>query len=480
MDVDTIITAISGILAQDEPPKSLDDLAPDQYDTFVRLPEHHAGRVPPEGQALYWMTRAHYHEYQSSIHHESLVATEKELTARKIDLEGRVKEIADRDREIAEKSKAIESQRKEIANRRAEHVRRRKEMEAIEKSIARAMADRGPTPRDAPHVADNDDDDYGDDDDYENEDGDGHLGNPTSQAGPAAGPIPAALSAVKEREVMPPKLKTVKAKDWIAFKQSFLNHRMLNGWTERRALGILAVSLEEDALTAVAHLYVRINACATLQAGLQLYEEVFIHRSGTHLARTEFNQATRAPSETLQTWHTRLRVLFMRAFPNPADQIAEPQGRALRERFVFGMGMPAIGEKLVYHENFYDYTYVELLHRAQDIQAIQAQLRSNRPQVQHVSTSHSTSSGGAAPSGQSGQSREEVPCGRCGAIRPSSSHPCARCGASDHWKDECKGDPLPDWAPGKRRRRKGKKKNQENDRKVQEVTPAGAPTTAGN
>ena len=107
MDVDTVIAAISGILAETRRPGRWTTWHRSSTTHCVQLPEKHAGKVPPEGQALYWMTKAHYHEYQSALHHESLVATEKELTVSKQSLVGREKEIAAHDQEITNQSKEI-------------------------------------------------------------------------------------------------------------------------------------------------------------------------------------------------------------------------------------------------------------------------------------------------------------------------------------------------------------------------------------
>ena len=421
VDLETLLASITQVLARDPPPATTEDLTDEEYDTFLQVPEAEADRVPDEGKVLYWRIRARYHQEESNAQYQNTIDAERGLEKVRQKCDALEKSISDQNRAAA-RTRPTPSARgtrptlgSVLNNPAAEALRRRN-------ADYRSSLGRLNTNANLSREDEGEDDGGAQDDQEETQ---GHLGQSTLNGG---------ASFTKEREIMPPKLKTTKAKDWIMFKQSFLNHLILNRWAPHRAIGVLAISLEDEALTAVEHLATPLAECDSLDEALALYEEVFIHRSGTHLARTEFNQASREASESLQTWHTRLRVLFTRAFPNPDDQAAEPQDRALRDRFVLGMGMPAVGDRLMYHESFYDLTYAELLHRAQDIQAIQVQLRANRGGVHQLSTGEG---GGLGPDGL---------CRIC-AIQPGPAHPCSRCGATDHWKNECDGHAKPAWTP---------------------------------
>ena len=118
-------------------------------------------------------------------------------------------------------------------------------------------------------------------------------------------------SSAKEHESA--KLSDTTPENWITFKDNFLTTAALNDWTNSRAKLKLKAALRDDAAKAVQH--ISIPEGWSLDCLITAHEEVFIHPAGIDQAQAELERAKKKSGETLLAFHTRLRYLFIRAYP---------------------------------------------------------------------------------------------------------------------------------------------------------------------
>lgn len=102
--------------------------------------------------------------------------------------------------------------------------------------------------------------------------------------------------------------------DWRTWRRNFETISVINNWDDERSRREAAAAMEGTAALSVQD--IDHEAAADIATLLDLYQSRFIPEAAGKLARAEFNAAGQKPTETIIQWHTRLRELFCRAYPN--------------------------------------------------------------------------------------------------------------------------------------------------------------------
>jgi len=151
---------------------------------------------------------------------------------------------------------------------------------------------------------------------------------------PAAGGIAGGAAIFPRPRV--PMFESDQADKWMIWKKRFQVISMQNGWDDQQKMyelqkamdGVAALATHDIPFIFQPHLY-------TYDVMEARYEACFITQSGSELSRTEFRMAAQTADETELQYHNRLRMLFHKAFPDPADQFARQSD--LKERFIWGL-----------------------------------------------------------------------------------------------------------------------------------------------
>jgi hypothetical protein len=96
---------------------------------------------------------------------------------------------------------------------------------------------------------------------------------------------------------------------------------------------------------------------------MDCYEDVFVNPSGANMAELEFTSSFKKTDEFLLQWHTRLRGLYARAFPQ--DDLLS----WLKDHFALQIRNRNLTYQLRTSPEYRDYNYTALLQRAQDVAA---------------------------------------------------------------------------------------------------------------
>lgn len=163
-----------------------------------------------------------------------------------------------------------------------------------------------------------------------------------------------------------PPLEDVDPAKWQVWKQNFEVIMEINQWDDRRARMEAFASMVGDARRAVAD--VQIHNCRDIDHMLQQFQDRMVPVAAGKWARAEFNTALQLPSESALQWHTRLRELFMRAYPN----IRVENAAAIIDRFCVGLSDPSVREKVAH---LAPDTYTDALNLAQSTIATTLLLR---------------------------------------------------------------------------------------------------------
>ena len=145
-------------------------------------------------------------------------------------------------------------------------------------------------------------------------------------AAPAAAPRPRELNVTPLTEATP--------EAWRAWRTRFEATARLNNWDDARQRMVAFVSMQGAAGEAVAHLPHGVPpppaagapavACPAAAAYLDELEARFMPPAAGAVAKRMYRQASQMEEETLGAWHSRLRSLAIRAYPErtPAEMEA--------------------------------------------------------------------------------------------------------------------------------------------------------------
>lgn len=216
----------------------------------------------------------------------------------------------------------------------------------------------------------------------------------------------------KPKEVSPPTLSDVDPIKWVTFHKAFSRVALLNQWSDDRAKLMLQTSLQDAAARAVEH--VTFRGSDKLQDAIDKLSVIFINPASTQLYKTKFKDASRSPGEELIMWHTRVREMFMRAYPQVQNQ---EENEDLKERFVLGLRNRSLTQTLLSAENYTTMTFTELLTRAQNLQGSLLQCQRSYPDVAAIRSpgngSSTTASAIAAINGSGNRKSSNVTCYHC-------------------------------------------------------------------
>lgn len=123
--------------------------------------------------------------------------------------------------------------------------------------------------------------------------------------------------------------------EWLAWKETFLKTRELNDWDNVVSRNQLAAAIEGPARRMVSDIPTNAGNYGDL---LARYESRFLPAAASRLAVTSFQSASQTEEETEIEWHTRLRELFVRAYPN--DGIED--SRLLIDHYIRHLKSPSI------------------------------------------------------------------------------------------------------------------------------------------
>ena len=109
-----------------------------------------------------------------------------------------------------------------------------------------------------------------------------------------------------------PTLTTVDATSWETFERRFRIVGFSNNWNNERMCAELASGMAGDASEAVAGIpYQNVG----FEALVAQYRAIFVPPSASEMAISEFDTCRQKSDETLLQWHSRVRVLYTRAYP---------------------------------------------------------------------------------------------------------------------------------------------------------------------
>lgn len=118
----------------------------------------------------------------------------------------------------------------------------------------------------------------------------------------------------------------------------------------------IALAVQGAAARATQH--ISWNDAANVDALLTAYRTVFVTQAASNLALITFEQAEQSEQETVLQWHSRLRVLYLQAYPPPdaaavaaAQAAGQPlpgaeESRTLIQRFVRGLADPVVCQQV--------------------------------------------------------------------------------------------------------------------------------------
>ena len=131
--------------------------------------------------------------------------------------------------------------------------------------------------------------------------------------------------------VKPPTLSSVDAVAYLRFEHKYRQVAAINVWTDERATRQLLVCMEGDAYDAAFGIPTQGHS---LEEVLALYRRKFVPASASDVAIASFDSCKQRPEETLMQWHSRCRVLFVRAYPEVAEA---NRSRNLIKQFCLGL-----------------------------------------------------------------------------------------------------------------------------------------------
>ncbi len=151
---------------------------------------------------------------------------------------------------------------------------------------------------------------------------------------------------------------SVEWRDWRSHYETIAEYC---GWDDIQQRRQLKAAMQKEAASRVRDL--RVNDHNTIGAMLTAFENRFVPQAEAMIVKAEFEMARQDPTEKLMDWHSRLRAVFIRAYPN-RDAATDDQ---LIRAFIAGISDPAI--KMFVLEGAPD-TYVQALTRAQNKEAM--------------------------------------------------------------------------------------------------------------
>jgi|GEM_PF-2533290 len=195
------------------------------------------------------------------------------------------------------------------------------------------------------------------------------------------------LQALNRIQVVPPaapaqhggtrKLSTLSSVDgaeWRVWRRAFEQTALINNWNDLRSRREVYAGMEGEAARNTQDL-LPVNF-ADVAAMLAAFEARFVPAADTKLSRAQFESARQLPSEMMTAWHSRLRELYIRAFPGQ-DVENSP---LLIDQFIKRLYDRKVAEWVI---NASPITYAQALATAQNVLANQMFLNGQKTDGQN-------------------------------------------------------------------------------------------------
>ena len=135
----------------------------------------------------------------------------------------------------------------------------------------------------------------------------------------------------------PNKFSHTQGENFLAWRAQFQAIAVYNRWSDDEAKTVALAHMVGLALEAIIDINAK-NPLESLESFLDQYQNRFLPKSESQVLRTQFNYIVQLPTESVQKLHSRLRVLYHLAYPNPKDRseitLVERYIQALNNRVV--------------------------------------------------------------------------------------------------------------------------------------------------
>ena len=135
----------------------------------------------------------------------------------------------------------------------------------------------------------------------------------------------------------PNKFSNTSGENFLAWRAQFQAIAAYNRWSDDEAKTVALAHMVGLGLEAIIDINVK-DPMESLESLLDRYQNRFLPKSESQVLRTQFNYIVQLPTESVQKLHSRLRVLYHLAYPNPADRseitLVERYIQALNNRLV--------------------------------------------------------------------------------------------------------------------------------------------------
>lgn len=218
---------------------------------------------------------------------------------------------------------------------------------------------------------------------------------------------------------------------WYDFRREFTSFQRFVGWTDAQAKGALETCMRGEAHHAISCLdQMAADPDVTCTQLLTAYELRFVPESCSEVALLNFDRAVQGPTETLQSFHGRVRHLYFRAHARPGQRVPEEEDILTHLVKAFTRGIRRKAFRLAVRRAA-PTTYNDALQAAQreyaaltgdDITVDQSLFATNAGV-----TTKAKRSPGEPMDVNALQERKQ----------PNASNPCDVCRSPHHWRREC-------------------------------------------
>jgi hypothetical protein len=114
------------------------------------------------------------------------------------------------------------------------------------------------------------------------------------------------------------KFEAKETDDWLSFRGLFENYALTQGFNDLTAKRVLKGSMKGVAFLSISQIDHE-NIAQTLADMLNWYETKFLPPASSAMAQAKFDAAVQQPKESILQWHGRLFSIWLRAYPNLAN-----------------------------------------------------------------------------------------------------------------------------------------------------------------
>ena len=123
----------------------------------------------------------------------------------------------------------------------------------------------------------------------------------------------------KPHILKPNKFANLPGENFLAWRSQFQIVADYNQWTQEEAKAVAFAHMTGLALESVLDVDLK-DETKNLNQLMDEYQNRFLPRSESQMLRTQFNYVVQLPTESVQKLHSRMRVLYHLAYPDPKDR----------------------------------------------------------------------------------------------------------------------------------------------------------------